>query len=316
VEFAKARGAQLLLAHHPLFFNPLESITARDHVGKTALALAASGIAFVAAHTNWDSAQGGINDALAQRLSLINVVAFGGAAGVKRLKVVVFVPEGDVEHVIDAASRAGAGMIGLYARCASWSASLGTYRADESANPAIGIPGQVSVVPEARLEMILPAALQGRVDMAIRRVHRYEEPAIDYYPLADYPEQPAGRVGDLGAPLSLQAFASQVDQTLGTRTWTWGQKDRPIKRIALVGGAADGEWQAARAAGADVFLTGEVRQHIALEAVETGLAIMAAGHFATEHPGCAALQSRLQTQVPDVEWLLFEPGLGEAGRPF
>ncbi|HWA82839.1 MAG TPA: Nif3-like dinuclear metal center hexameric protein, partial [Fimbriimonadaceae bacterium] len=95
----------------------------------------------------------------------------------------------------------------------------------------------------------------------------------------------------------------------------WGKPDRPIKKLAVVGGAADSEWRDARQAGADAFLTGEVKQHVGLEVVEEGFAIIASGHYATEHPGCRALRDRLAEAMPDVEWLLYEPEPGLAGRP-
>ena len=83
-----------------------------------------------------------------------------------------------------------------------------------------------------------------------------------------------------------------------------------------MGGAADGEWPAAQALGADLYLTGEVKQHVALEASEMGIPIMAAGHYATEQPGAAELAKRMETLIPEVEWVVFEPAPGQAGRPF
>jgi putative NIF3 family GTP cyclohydrolase 1 type 2 len=86
--------------------------------------------------------------------------------------------------------------------------------------------------------------------------------------------------------------------------------------VAVVGGAADGEWKAAQRAGASVLVTGEVKQHVALEASESGFAIIAAGHYATEQPGCSALRDRMATAMDGVDWALFEPEPGSAGRPF
>src|SRR5437879_2504992 len=70
VAFAKEHGAQMLVAHHPLIFEPIASVLHTSHVGRTVLELARGNIAFAAAHTNWDSARGGINDALAAMLGL------------------------------------------------------------------------------------------------------------------------------------------------------------------------------------------------------------------------------------------------------
>lgn len=167
-----------------------------------------------------------------------------------------------------------------------------------------------------RIEMVVPEAKAGAVSRAIRGVHPYEEPAFDFHQLAADEEQPAGRIGVLQEAMSLAQLVQQIDRELDTASWAWGSPDRPIRRVAVVGGAADGEWRDARQAKADVLVTGEVKQHVGLEAAEEGFAIIAAGHYATEHPGCVTLRDRLAVELPDVEWLLYEPPAGSSGRPF
>src|SRR5579862_4776797 len=117
VEFTAKNGAQILITHHPLIFEPVSSVLQTSLVGRTILELARNNIAFAAAHTNWDSARGGINDAVAAIFGLKTVKDFGTAAEVNRVKLVVFVPEASADKVIDAASEAGAGIIGNYSRC-------------------------------------------------------------------------------------------------------------------------------------------------------------------------------------------------------
>lgn len=315
VDFATARSAQLLLSHHPLIFSPIGEVTPSSHVGSAVFRLIARGIAHVAAHTNWDCAKGGVNDALAARLGLRNVVPFGGAAESESLKLAVTAPAADVDAIVDAAASAGAGEIGAYRRCAFLAEGTGTFLAGDGASPAVGTKGEVERAPEVRIEMVLPSGSRFAVEQAIRRAHSYEEPAIDFFALTPGAGMPIGRVGDLEAPKALNDVANLIDGALGTRSTSWGRADRSVRRIAVVGGAADGEWEAALHAGADLYVTGEVKQHVALEAVESGIAMIAAGHYATEQPGCAALRDRMAREVPDVEWLLFEPLPGEAGRP-
>lgn len=312
--FAKSQGAQLLLSHHPLLFHPLSSLDSRSHVGKTALFLAESGIAFIAAHTNWDSALGGVNDTLAGLLGLKNVRAIGGAAMVEHSKLVVGCPAGSEAKVIEAASEAGAGVLGRYDHCSFSSPGTGAFRPLEGANPAIGAVGLLETVSEIRVEMLVRTEFRARVDRAVRKAHPYEEPAIDWYPLHPIPEQPIGRFGEI-EPTTLRDFVALAEKVLETRCWIWGDPNLVVRRVAVGGGAADEDWRGARNAGADVFLTGEVKQHIAVEAGESGLAMIAAGHYATEQPGCAALRNRLAEAIPDVEWVLFEPEPGQAGRP-
>jgi dinuclear metal center YbgI/SA1388 family protein len=315
VAFTAEHSAQMLVAHHPLIFEPLATVLQTSHTGRTVLELARKNIAFAAAHTNWDSARGGVNDALASIFGLADVKPFGSAASVKRLKVVVFCPEDAVEKLIDAASEAGAGQIGEYSRCVFTSPGTGTFLGSGDSNPAIGEAGQIEDAPEVRLEMVLPEARARAVAKAIRRVHPYEEPAFDFFLLQADEEQPAGRVGLLPNPMPLQELAALSDERLHTRSWAWGDPGRLIRRVAVVGGAADGEWRDARGAGADVLITGEVKQHVGLEAAEEGFALIGAGHYATEQPGCAALRDRLAAEMPEVEWLLYAPEPGFSGRP-
>ena len=63
-------GAQLIVAHHPVIFSPLKSVTDGDVIGEKVLLLAQQGIAAICAHTNLDAAQGGVNELLAETLGL------------------------------------------------------------------------------------------------------------------------------------------------------------------------------------------------------------------------------------------------------
>ncbi len=315
IEFAKENGCQLLLAHHPLIFNPLPSIDTRTHTGRGVLELAKNNIAFIAAHTNWDSAIGGINDRLVELLNLQDAKPFGGAGEVERLKLVFFCPPASSDQVIDALSEAGAGVIGAYRRCAFTHPGTGTFIGDETSNPTIGTPGNQEQIEELRIEMSLLAAKRRQVEKALLKSHPYEEPAYDFFISTPVAEQPAGRIGKLSNPTTLKELLATIDQTLETRSLAWGDPNEKISKVAVVGGAADGEWVAAQREGADILITGEVKQHVAVEATESGLAMIAAGHYATEHPGCAALRGRMAKAMPEIEWLLFTPSPGMNGRP-
>ena len=316
VEFGASVGAQLLVAHHPLIFRPIDAITNQTHVGRTILRLVEANIAFIAAHTNWDSAQGGVNDALCKLLGLSNIRSFGSAAEIEQLKLVFFCPPEQADAVIDACAEAGAGQIGLYRRCAFTTTGAGTFVGEEGSNPTLGEAGRSEVVSEVRVEMLLRAERRRAVTRSILRTHPYEEPAFDFFQLTPNREQAGGRVGDLPEKVSLGDFAARADKLLGTKCLTWGDPSRVVGTVAVVGGAADDEWRAAQREDADVLVTGEVKQHNALEASESGFAVIAAGHYATEQPGAVELCRRLGKAVDDVEWTVFEPAKGFAGRPF
>lgn len=294
VRFAIEQGCQALVSHHPVIWDPLASVRVDDVRQRAVVEMIRGGLSFIAAHTNWDCAVGGINDALADRIGLRNCQQFGSSAQIDQLKMVVFVPAGSEEAVIDAASSAGAGVIGNYSRCAVKSLVTGTFLGGEGSSPVVGERGQIETVEEIRVEMVLDAARKGLIDKAVRSAHPYEEPAIDYLVLSEPSPSPAGRIGELDDAVSTEDLVRIVDKALSTRSWTWPGHDRPIKRIAVVGGAADGDWKAALALGADAYVTGEVKQNVGLEASESGLTMLASGHYATEQPGVEVLAYRLR----------------------
>lgn len=67
---AKEMGAELIVSHHPVIFDPVKRIVAGDPVGDKLMALIENGIAAICAHTDLDLAKGGVNDALAEALEL------------------------------------------------------------------------------------------------------------------------------------------------------------------------------------------------------------------------------------------------------
>jgi len=312
---AAASGCELLLSHHPLIWDPLKSIGSA-HPGPTIRTLIASGIAFVSAHTNWDAAAGGINDVLASKLGLRDVRRFGVGSTARAYKLVVFAPVADSDKLVDALSEAGAGVIGEYQRCAFFHDGTGTFRGGDESRLTIGQAGRIEEVAETRIEMFVPDDKVRRVEDALRRAHSYEEPAYDFLALRESSGPGMGRIGRLHEGLDLRRFRDLVDERLATRSWTWGDPAKLAATVALVGGAADGEWRAALTAGADVFVTGEVRQNVAVEAEAAGIAILAAGHYATENPGMEELCRRMALSLPEIEWQFYDPTPGGAGKPW
>lgn len=83
IEEAVERGAQLIVSHHPVIFDPVKRIVAGDPVSDRLMALIRSDISAICAHTNLDVAAGGVNDALAEALDLseISILEPGGTDG-------------------------------------------------------------------------------------------------------------------------------------------------------------------------------------------------------------------------------------------
>jgi len=299
---AEAAAAQLLLTHHPLLLSPVHSVAAADPKGGLVHRMIRAGIAHYVAHTNADSADPGVSDALADRIGLADLTPLDPAADDAPDKLVVFVPTDDSGRLIDALAAAGAGRIGDDERYAWTTVGVGTFRPGTAANPTIGRPGAIEAVAETRVEMVVPRPALPAVISALRQAHSYEEPAFDVYPqVPTVGARGTGRVGELAAPMTLREFASHAVEALPRTVWgvrAAGDPQRPVRTVAVCGGSGGPFIDAARRAGADAYLTADLKHHTALEAVtERGseaMALLDAAHWATEAPWLDAVAARLR----------------------
>jgi len=113
---------------------------------------------------------------------------------------------------------------------------------------------------------------------------------------ARFGDQSLGWVGAPEAPLALTDFAARVRETLAREPVVVPGDGRPLRRIAWCTGGAQGQFEAAIAAGADAYLSGEISEPQAHLARETGVAYLAGGHHATERYGAQALATYVATE--------------------
>lgn len=100
-----------------------------------------------------------------------------------RCKLEIFIPETHLEALQKALREAGAGRVGNYDCCLSFSRVTGCWRPLEGASPYLGRAGAISAEPELKVEVLCPAALTGRTIRAVKAVHPYEEPVVNVIPL-------------------------------------------------------------------------------------------------------------------------------------
>ncbi len=301
VDEAVARGAQLLITHHPLLLSGVHGVPATTPKGAMVHRMIRAGVAHFVAHTNADVADPGVSDALAERLQLSALEPLEREEQAVADKLVVFVPLQDAERLVDALAAAGAGRLGDYDRCAWTTTGTGTFRPQPGAHPAIGEVGRIEQVAEARVEMIVPAARRSAVIAALRAAHPYEQPAFDLLAGAPLPtRRGTGRVGHLAQPMSLREFTAHAARLLPATVWgvrAAGDPAQRISRVAVGGGACGSLTEQARRAGADAFLTADLRHHTTSESVtERGrhtMALVDAAHWATEAPWLDAVAVRL-----------------------
>ncbi len=296
VQEALRLGAQLIISHHPLIFRPLKQVSPTDMTGRVLFRAIKEDISVVSAHTNLDRAADGLNDWLAQRLGVMDVVPLERPDSGYFYKLVVYVPPSHEEAVREAVFAAGAGQVGDYDHCSFNSRGVGTFRGNQNTRPFIGTPGEVETTEEVRFETILPAPLLNKIVSRMLKAHPYEEVAYDLIPLEKKRlDVGLGRIGQLEQRISLQQFAEQVKEKLHLPALKLvGELQQQISRVAVCGGTGMSLFSAAARHGADCLVTADIKFHEAQRARAEGVALIDAGHFATEHIMVEELSTRLR----------------------
>lgn len=302
VDEAIRLGANWIVAHHAVIFRPLSELRTDRPIGRLMQKLLANHINVYIAHTNLDTAVGGVNDVLVERLGLQEVEVLAPHREERLKKLVVFVPENHHESVLRAVAEAGAGWIGNYSHCTFNLEGEGTFLPQEGANPYIGKQGKLERVKEVRLETIFSERIQSQVIAAMLDAHPYEEVAYDIYPLENKGDTYGlGRVGLLEQEITLYELAERVKKAYQIPAVRFvGDPSHLVKKVAILGGAGSRYAATALARGADVFITGDIDYHTAQDALAKGLALLDPGHqiehFVVEQV-CQVLKEKLAVPI-------------------
>jgi dinuclear metal center YbgI/SA1388 family protein len=298
LEAAIAGDCRLLLTHHPFIFRPLKRISLAEPAGALIALAIRNNLAVISLHTNLDIAPGGVNDLLADLLGVMHSAPLKVIAKEDMVKLAVFVPKGSEEPVLEALSRFS-GFIGNYRDCSFRSAGIGTFTPLEGATPHIGSVGTRESTEESRIEVLLRRDDLAPAVKAMIKAHPYEEPAFDLYPLLNKGEAAGlGRIGLLPEETTLADFAATVKERLGLAGVRFvGAADRRVRKVAVCGGSGASLLRDAWRQGADLLVTGDVKYHEAREAETLGVALLDAGHFATEIPMVRGVAELLRKEL-------------------
>jgi putative NIF3 family GTP cyclohydrolase 1 type 2 len=276
-------GANVLVTHHPAALKMPQWLTPGRGAAGVLFAALDAGVALINAHTNLD------RDPRATML----LPAVLGVSAVKPIErapmpmslVTVFVPQSHAEKIVSAMAGAGAGRIGDYERCSFTGAGTGAFTPAESCRPFAGEAGSASEAPEVRIEMVCPRDKARGVIGAARGAHPYEEPLIAATDVVI--ARSAARMGMLcetPRAMTLRELADMASGAFGVTARVWGRPESSVSRLVTATGSAGSLIGDAISAGAQALVAGEVRYHDALDAVESGLAVVELGHDVTEWP--------------------------------
>ena len=298
VNEAVSKKCNLIVAHHPIIFSGLKKINGKNYVERTVIGAIKNDIAIYAIHTNLDNILTGVNGKIAQLLSLTNCSILSPKNNALK-KLFTFAPVDKAEEVRNAIFQAGGGQIGNYSECSFNAEGIGTFKAGDYTNPYVGKQGERHYEKEIKIEVIFPAYLETGIINAMKSTHPYEEVAYDIVNLSNqYQSIGSGIIGELEESMDEKSFLSLIKNIFKTPVVKHTQlKGRLVKKVALCGGAGSFLIGVAIAAGADFYITADMKYH---EFFDTNgkLVIADIGHYESEQFTIDLLQEVLAQKFP------------------
>lgn len=295
---AKDKNLNLVVAHHPIIFRGLKKINGKNYVEKVIIEAIRNDIAIYAAHTNLDNIILGVNGRIAKKLGLKDITILQPRNKMLR-RLITFAPVDDAEKVRNAVFAAGAGHIGQYSECSFNSEGTGTFKAEKGADPYVGEVGKRHHEKETKIEIVYPFYLESQVVNALVTHHPYEEVAYDIFTMDNvHFGIGAGITGVLEKEIDENDFLKLLSSLFGAEGIRHTELlGRPVKKLAICGGAGSFLIKKAIQAGADWFITGDIKYHEFFDA-EGRLVIADIGHYESEQFTVELLHDLLVEKFP------------------
>ncbi len=282
IDEAIAKDLNFIVSFHPILFKGIKSLTGKNYVEKALIKALKNDIAIYAIHTALDNQSFGVSGLLAKHLGLLNTRVLIPQSGTLR-QLVTYVPIADAEKVRQNLFKAGAGTIGKYDQCSFNIQGTGTYRPLESAQPYLGEIGQRHVESEERISVIFPRHLQAEIVKHLLMSHPYEEVAYEVFTLENnHPEIGMGIIGELPVPVDEEAYLKTLKTTLNLSCIRHSAlRGKPLKKVAVLGGSGSFGIDMAKAAGADIYITSDLKYHDFFRG-ESQMILADVGHYESE----------------------------------
>lgn len=282
IDEAITKKCNLVVCFHPILFSGLKKITGKTYVERAVIKAIKNDIAIYAVHTALDNHKQGVNKIFCDALGLVNTRILVPKENFIRKLVTYTIPE-NLEKLRNALFDAGAGNIGNYENCSFSSQGLGTYQGNADSNPTIGQPGEFVEDKEIRIEVTFEKHLEPEIIRTLFANHVYEEVAYEIYDLRNKHQNIGlGMVGELEQPMSEEGFLKLVkDKMLADGIRHSKLTGKVVRKVAVLGGSGSFAIKNTIAAGADMFLTADLKYHQFYEA-EGKIVIADIGHFESE----------------------------------
>ncbi|NER09266.1 dinuclear metal center protein, YbgI/SA1388 family [Muriicola jejuensis] len=306
VDEAIARNLNLIVTFHPIIFKGLKKITGRNYVERTVIKAIENKINIFSVHTALDNVMQGVNGRICEVLGIRDPEILIPKSGTIK-KLVTYVPEAAVEQVREALFEAGGGNIGNYSHCSFTIHGQGSFRPEEGSKPTLGIEGETEITEEVQIHLTFPTRLEKKLIRALFESHPYEEVAYEITTLDNVNQlEGMGMIGTLEKPMNEKDFMALVKERMQTGCIRHSEfLGKPVQRIAVLGGSGGFAIPAAKAHGADVFLSSDLKYHQFFEA-ENEILLADIGHYESEQYTKNLLAEYLTKKIPNFAIALSE----------
>ncbi|MET2984191.1 Nif3-like dinuclear metal center hexameric protein [Aureibaculum conchae] len=282
VDEAIEKKCNLIVSFHPIIFSGLKKINGNNYVERVVLKAIKNNIAIYSMHTALDNSIKGVSAMMAEKLNLQNTEILLPKSGFIK-KLTTYVPDQVADRVRRALFEAGAGAIGNYDNCSYNIRGLGTYKGNEKSNPALGKKGVLQQEKETFISVVFEKHLENAVVKALFKNHPYEEVAYDVI-TTDNSHQNIGMgmVGELPEPTNENNFLSLLKDTFHLKAIRHSNLlDKPIKKVAVLGGSGSFAIEAAKRSNADCYVSADFKYHDFYKA-ENQIVLADIGHYESE----------------------------------
>ena len=282
VEEAIQKGANLIIAHHPIVFGGLKKFNGSNYVERTVIKAIKNDIAIYATHTALDTAKQGVSAKIAKTLGLVNTKVLIPKKGIIK-KLTTYVPVKNTDVLKSALFAAGAGNIGNYDECSFTVSGQGTFRGNEHSNPVLGEKGKLEVADEIKLTVTFESKNENIILTALQENHPYDEVAYEIITTENIHQNVGmGMIGELTTEMDEIKFLSYVKMKMQTDCVRHSAFiNKKIKKVAVLGGAGSFAIDNAKMAGADAYVSADFKYHEFFKA-ENSILLADIGHYESE----------------------------------
>ncbi|MEM1340072.1 MAG: Nif3-like dinuclear metal center hexameric protein [Bacteroidota bacterium] len=299
VDEAIAKKCNLIVSFHPIIFKGLKKLTGKTYVERVTIKAIANDIAIYCLHTALDNSPLGVNSKICEILGLGNrSILIPKENTIKKL--VTYVPRKDADVVLDALFKAGAGAMGNYSNCSFTLEGKGSFKAGVEAYPAVGVKGETHFEEETQINITFPTGVENKILKTLFKWHPYEEVAYEITALTNKNQHMGmGMIGELDKPMEEMAFLAFLKNKMKASSVRHSKVlGKPIQKVAVLGGSGAFAIQNAKAKGADIYITADLKYHQFYEA-EDALILADIGHFETEQFTKQLLVDFLNEKIPN-----------------